>query len=175
MLNEVLKHIARFIGLVLIQALVIDNIELGTMSTYMNPFLYILFILMLPFEIPAWLLLIIAMITGLTMDIFSNTQGMHASACVAMAFARSLILNMLQPREGYDFGSRPTMRSMGFSWFVVYASSLVVVHHLWLFAVEVFRFDEFHVTLLKTVLSASFSLILITLAQLLMSKPRQQA
>lgn len=175
MLNDVFKNSIRFIVLILLQALIIDNIELGSLSSYINPFLYIMFILLLPFETPKWALLIFGMVAGITMDIFCNTQGMHASACVALAYARPYILTMIEPREGYEFGSEPTMRSMGFSWFVVYASSLILIHHLWLFTVEVFRFSQFHTTLFKAILSASFSLILITLAQLLVAKPKQQA
>lgn len=175
MLNEILKNIGRFIVLILVQALIIDNISLGPMSSYINPFLFIMFLLILPFEIPHWLLLLIGLVTGLTMDMFTNTQGMHASACVTLCFARPYILTMIQPREGYEFGSQPTMRSMGFSWFVIYASLLILIHHLWLFTVEIFRFSDFHITLLKVLLSGSCSLILIVLGQFLVFKPRSQA
>ena len=73
----VLKNIFRFIILVLVQVLVLNNIQfLG----YINPYIYILFILSLPVRTPRWASLLLAFVLGLTIDIFANTPGMHASA-----------------------------------------------------------------------------------------------
>lgn len=175
MLNSIALHTVRFFALILLQALVIDNIELGSLSNYINPFIFIMFLMMLPFETPNWLLLVLGLVTGLVMDMFTNTQGMHASACVTLAFARPLVLTLIRPREGYEFGAQPTMRSMGLSWFVVYATMIILVHHLWLFSIEVFRFSEYYLVLMKVLLSGCFTLILLILGQFLVFKPRDQS
>ena len=79
MIKIYLRNILRFVVLVLIQVLVINNLQL---SSYVDPFIYVLFILLLPFETPGWILLLFAFSLGLTIDMFSDTAGVHASATV---------------------------------------------------------------------------------------------
>ena len=99
MIIEILKIIFRFIILIAVQVLVLNHVEI---SGYINPFLYVLFILMLPIRIPRLFLLVIAFATGLCVDLFSNTAGMHAAACVLMAYFRPGWLKIIAPRDGYD-------------------------------------------------------------------------
>jgi hypothetical protein len=105
------------------------------------------------------------------MDFFSSTPGMHMSACVVMMYARLYLLRLLAPREGYEFGVRPTVPRMGLAWFMTYAGLLIVVHHLWLFLIELHRFDDILTTFLRALLSAVFTLGLSLLAQFLTSSP----
>ncbi len=89
----VLQNILSFVLLVLFQVLALNNIQfLG----FINPYIYILFIIALPVKTPRWLSLILAFILGLTLDIFSNTLGMHAFATVLIAFLRNGIINLFQ-------------------------------------------------------------------------------
>jgi len=67
MINSVIRYTVIFILLVLLQILLFNNIQF---SGYVNPYVYIMFILLLPVEIPSWLLLILAFFTGMTIDIF---------------------------------------------------------------------------------------------------------
>src|SRR5438128_2469682 len=123
MIVPVIANILRFIVLMLLQALVIDHIDLG--NGWVVPYLYIFFILALPIELPTWAVLLIGAFTGLVMDLFSSTPGMHMSACVLMAFARSYVLRALAPREGYPSNTRPTVNDMGMAWFITYAAVLI--------------------------------------------------
>jgi rod shape-determining protein MreD len=148
--------------LVLFQVLVLNNIQF---SGFVNPFMYILFILLLPFETPRWLLLLSGFLLGLSVDIFSNTLGLHASASVFMAFMRPYVLRIISPRDGYESGTFPRVFYYGLTWFLKYAVILVVMHHLFLFYFEVFRLSEFFRTLLRVILSTSFSTIIIVLSQ----------
>lgn len=171
MLSDILKHIIRFVVLVLIQVFILNNIQLGG---FINPYLYVLFILLLPFEIPDWLLLFIALIVGLTIDMFTNTQGMHAAATVFLAFLRPYMLSLISPRDGYEFGTKPSISHMGFTWFITYAGILVFLHHLLLFYIEVFRFSEFFRTFFRVIASSVFTLVLVVITQFLFpaKKPR---
>ena len=81
-MNQILKNIIRFVVLVFIQVAILNNIQI---SGFINPYMYVLFILLLPFETPNWILLVLSFFLGLSIDIFSNTLGMHASASVFMA------------------------------------------------------------------------------------------
>ncbi|MEO6883091.1 MAG: rod shape-determining protein MreD [Bacteroidia bacterium] len=171
MLNDVLRNTARFLILMLLQVLIVKNIELGK---FVNPFIYILFLMMLPFTIPNGLLLIIAFVTGLTMDMFYNTMGMHAFACVFMAYCRPSVLRIISPRDGYEFGAEPTLRSMGLQWFLPYSIVLVLIHHTVLFTVEFFRFSEFGSTFLKIIFSSIATIILLFISQFLFYKEKQK-
>lgn len=168
MITTLIGNLVRFVLLILVQALVIDHIDLA--HGWVVPYLYVLFIIMLPFNTPPWATLVLGFVTGLAMDFFSSTPGMHTSACVLMAFARLLMLRLLAPREGYDPGKRPIIAHMGLAWFMTFAGVLVTVHHLWLFYVEVYRFDDFLSTLLRALMSAAATLIPCLLSQALTSR-----
>lgn len=165
MLNDIVKYSGIFVLLLLIQILVMNNIGF---SGYVNPYIYLLFIILLPLEIPAWLLLIIAFFTGLTVDLFTATAGLHTSATVAVAFVRPYILRVIAPREGYDLGDEPGIRTKGFRWFIIYVVLIVFIHHFTLFYVEVFRLKHFLHTLLKVILSSLFSILFIVIIQVLL-------
>ena len=155
-------NIARLIILVLIQVLVLNNIQV---SGYIVPYVYVLFIMLLPFETPKWLLLLSAFALGISVDMFMQTHGMHAAASVFMAFLRPYILEMSSPRDGYESGTKPRLFYLGFQWFFRYTAILVFAHHFLLFYIEVFRFSDFFSTLLRVLLSSLFSVILIMLSQ----------
>ena len=162
MINLFARNAGRFIILVLFQVLVLNNIQF---SGFVNPFMYVLFILLLPFETPRWVLLVSGFLLGLSIDIFSNTLGLHASATLVMAFLRPYVLRVISPRDGYETGTYPRVFYYGISWFLNYAIILVFAHHLFLFYLEVFRFSEFFRTLLRVILSSSFSILIILLSQ----------
>ncbi|MGQ1908768.1 rod shape-determining protein MreD [Marinifilum sp. RC60d5] len=166
-MNIVLKNIIRFVVLVLIQVAILNNIQF---SGFLNPYMYVLFILLLPFEIPNWLLLLLSFLVGISVDIFSGTVGMHASACVFMGYLRPYVLNYLSLRDGYEIGSYPGISSYGFAWFFKYSLTLIIAHHSFLFIIEVFSFANFSETLVRIIFSGFFSLILIVTSQFLMFK-----
>jgi rod shape-determining protein MreD len=168
-LNAIIRNIFRFIILVLVQVLIIKNLELGR---FINPFIYVLFIIVLPFETPKWLLLISAFVLGITIDMFYDTAGMHAAACVALAYIRPGILKLFSPRDGYEIGTQPTIQYLGVPWFISYSAILVVLHHFILFYIEIFRFSEFFSTLLRVVVSSVFTLLLVVLSQYLFNRKK---
>lgn len=162
MIRKFVSYPLRFVLLVLIQVLVLNNIQF---SSYINPFLYILFILWLPIEIQKWLLMTLSFAIGLSIDVFSDTLGMHASACVFLAFCRPIILKAIAPRDGYESNHQPGINQLGFSWFLIYILLATFLHHFFLFFVEVFRFSDFFSTLGRSLASTVFSILLILITQ----------
>ena len=162
MIKRLPRYIINFILLVFLQVFIFNNIQF---SGFINPYIYIIFILLLPFETPKWLILFLAFLLGLTVDLFTNTIGMHSSATVFMAFLRPYLLKVLAPRDGYEAETLPQLNYYGFGWFLRYASVLVIVHHLFLFYIEVFSFSNFFFTLLRVILSSIFSIFLIVISQ----------
>ena len=162
MLKLFARNIFRFLFLLLLQVFLFNRIEL---SGYLNPYVYVLFILLLPFETPRWSGLILAFMMGLGIDLFTGTIGIHATATVFMAYLRPFVLEMISPRDGYEIGSFPRIHYYGFSWFLKYSLILVFAHHFVLFYLEVFKFEDFFSTLLRVLLSVIFSVTLIILSQ----------
>ncbi len=167
MIIDFFKNILRFIILVFLQVLIVKNVELGP---YIVPFIYVLFIVMLPFNIQKMFLLVIAFLSGLTIDFFYSTIGMHAAACVFIAYIRPGVLKLISPREGYDSNAQPSMQHMGPSWFLTYSIFMILAHHFVLFYIEVFRWSDFFSTFLRVLLSSVFTLLLIIVTQFLFYK-----
>jgi rod shape-determining protein MreD len=162
MINSVLKYIWQFILLLLIQLLLMDNIQF---SGYINPYIYVLIILILPFETPSWLLLLIAFVSGLTVDLFEGTLGLHTSSLLIAAFVRPYVLRVISPREEYEKGALPGIRSYGFRWFLIYVTIMVFIHHFFMFNIETFRISLFFNSFLRIILSSVFSIIFILIIE----------
>ncbi len=162
MIKIVYRNIIRFILLVILQIFIFNNIQF---SGFINPYIYILFIILLPFETPRWAILFLGFLLGFSIDIFSQTLGIHSASTVFLAFCRPGILNMIAPRDGYEAGTFPRLYFYRFNWFLKYTTFMVFIHHLFLFYVEAFTFSDFFITLLRVILSSIFSIILIVLSQ----------
>ena len=162
MINSIIRYTLIFIFLVLLQVLVFDNIQF---SGYVNPYVYVMFVLLLPVEIPAWLLLLLSFALGITIDLFSGSPGMHSSATLLAGFARPYVLRIISPRDGYEAGSEPSMLTYGFRWFLMYTVIIVLIHHTALFYLEVFRLSGFFRTFARVLVSSFFSISFILILE----------
>lgn len=126
-------------------------------------FLYISVILFLPNTVPVSVVLITAFFIGLAVDIFSNTAGLHASACVLIAFLRSYILKILFPSRGLETELVISLEGFGTERFIRYIVIMTFVHHLFLFFVEAGTIQFFLNTSLKIVSSVIFTSLVIFL------------
>lgn len=165
------QHIFRFIFLVLLQVYVLNNI---VFMGYLNPYLYILFILLLPLETPKWLLLISAFFLGLSVDYFSNTIGLNIAASLLVAYLRPGLISLLSPKMDLGQGIKIGIRDLGFVWFFMYSAILIVIHHICLFLLETFRFNELIDTLGRALMSAIFTIGLVILSQYIFYKPKKK-
>ena len=136
------RNIVRFIVVITFQVLIMDNVMI---SGYMIPYVYLLFILLMPFETPQWVLLLSGFFLGLGIDLLENTPGLHTAATVLIAFVRPYLLSLLAPRDGYETDTFPRIHFYGFSWFLKYTLIIVVIHHFALFYLEIFQLKDFSV------------------------------
>ena len=166
--NLVIANVIRFFALILLQVLLLNNIQF---SGYINPYLYVLFILMLPVQAQGWIVLTSSFLMGISIDMFSNTLGLNATASVFIAFVRPGIINLLSPKEVFEAGVYPGIRYFGFRWFFTYAAILVLIHHFILFYLEMFSFREFLSTFVRVVFSSAATLLLIIIVQYIFYKP----
>jgi hypothetical protein len=170
MSSLVIKNIARFFLLILLQVLVLNKVSF---FGFLNPYVYILFILLLPFETPGWLLLTLSFVTGISVDIFSGTMGLHAAAAVFAGFIKPGIVKLVGEKPEYDITTQPTMKEMGFKWFLAYAATMTFLHHLVLNFIDVFSFYEFWRTILRVILSSVFTLLFILLLQYIFTSHKE--
>lgn len=164
MIIELITYLTRFFLILMFQLLVINNIEL---STYINPYIYIVFILTLPVSMKPWKVVMISFFVGMVMDTFSSTPGLHMAASVFMGYTRNFYLKFATSKEDYESNINPTLSRKGLVWFLVYAVFLTFLHHMVLFYLEVYGFTEFFRTLTRILFSTAFSVLLITMGQLL--------
>jgi len=167
MTKDIIINIIRFILLILLQVLVLNHINLGG---YLNPYVYVMFILLLPFETPKYLLLISAFSIGFTIDLFTGSMGMHAAASTFMAFLRPSVSRIIHSRKEYEPGIKPGINDLGIKWFVSYTLLLVFAHHFVLFFIEAFRFSAFFDTLTRIVLSTLLSTLLIVILNFMVKR-----
>jgi len=160
--RTVFFNILRFFFLIIFQVLILNHINLGG---YINPYFYIYFILLLPFSTPRWMLLVLSFILGIGIDIFTNTIGLNAAACVLMGFARPFVVSAISSGPESLIGDTPSLRNQGMKWFLYYAIILVLVHHISLFYLEIFRITEFFSTFIRILLSSIFTLMLVLISE----------
>lgn len=172
-----LRNFLRFLLLLLIQALLLNKLSQswwaspGELPSFI-PFIYPLFILLLPVATPTWFMLVAGFITGVTADAFMDTGGMHAVTCVLIAFVRLPLLTMLLPRRIADYGlATPSPKTLG-GWtpFLTYTIVLLLIHHIAYFIIEIWSFRSIGYLLLKILITLVTSVIFVILYTLLFSK-----
>jgi len=156
---------SRFLALVFFQVLIFNHINfLG----YINPYIYILLIAFFPVRNNRIVIILLSFFLGLSIDLFLDTGGTHAAACVFIAYIRPVLLKsafgMIYEHqtvrfEAVDFGAKLT-----------YISLLTLVHHLVLFSLEIFSISKVILILQKTLYSSIFSIVLIILITIIFSK-----
>ena len=158
----ILINVIRWFILLSVQVLLLRNLSFYNLAA---PFTYILFLLLLPFSMPNIVLYLVAFGTGLTLDAFYDTLGVHTAACVALVFVRILFISVTVSRDSFD-EPEPTLGNMGSKWFSLYALLCTFAHHLVLFLLEAFKLTELSYTLLRCLLSGIFTLFTVILIEL---------
>ena len=163
--SSITLHISRFILLVLLQVLIFNHVNF---MGYINPYVYILFIVLYPISNNRQLFIFLSFLLGLTVDIFSDSGGIHAAACVTIAYARPLFLK-------FSFGTsyeHQTLRisnsEMGQR--ISYFTTIILLHHIVLFSLEVFNTYNILLIIKKSLFSGIFTLIMCLILTVLFSR-----
>ncbi len=165
-MSVLLKNIIRFALFILIQVFVLMKVP--PLHRFITPYLYFLFILWLPFNLPRFWLTFTGFIFGLTLDYFTNTPGLHAAACTLIAYVRPFVVNLLISQEGTDKNyTSPSVTSMGWAPYATYVFVLTLLHHTYLVFLEWMSFGTLWYFLGKVVATTGVSLLLIFVTELL--------
>jgi len=163
-----IANIVRFVLLVMTQVLILKRIAFSFGDfAFIHFIIYPILLLLLPLNIPRPLMMFIGFVLGISVDVFYDSPGIHASACVFTAYIRPWILALLAPYEGYSTNESPTIHNMGFPWFLSYASILLGLHLLFYFSVEAFSFVFIFEIVMNTIFSLIASLVLSMLLMLI--------
>ena len=165
-MNDLLKNIIRFIIFILVQVFVLHKIP--PLHRFIVPYLYFLYILWLPFNMARGWLMVVAFLFGLSLDYFLMTPGLHAAACVLIAYVRPFLVNLLISQEGSEksYGS-PSINSMGFAPYALLVLILTVLHHTYLVFLEWLQFGNFLYFAGKVAATTAVSLLLIMITEML--------
>lgn len=165
-MNDFFKNIIRFIAFILVQVYVLNKIP--HLHRFISPYLYYLFILWLPFSVSRQWLLVIGFFTGLTLDYFTMTPGLHAAACTLIAYVRPFIINILTPKDTSEFNYRePSPLAMQWTPYAVYVFILTLLHHGYMVLLEWLSFGSFLSFLIKIIATTGISMLLIFTVELL--------
>jgi len=165
--NVLIKNTIRFVIVVLIQVLVFNNMNLGG---YLHPYIYVLFLLLLPIYINRSVLLLLAFLTGLTIDYFAGTVGLNAAASVFLAYVRPGTIRLFFGKQEFGADEEPGLHSFGVIGFLKYTIILVFLHQFLLFYLEVLSLTNFLYTFNTIIISTLFSTFVILVSMLLFGK-----
>lgn len=164
-MSPFLRNTVRFIFFILLQVYVLNKIP--HLHRFITPYIYYLFILWLPFSVGRISLLFAGFITGLTLDYFMVTPGLHAAACTLVAYARPFIINILVPKDNTGFNYRePSPSAMGWTPYAVYVLVLSLLHHGYMTLLEWLDFGSFFDFVIKVIATTGISMLLIFTAEL---------
>ena len=153
--SAVIMSFVRFFLLLAAQIIIFNNIDL---FGYINPFPYILFIILFPVNGNKQLLIATSFLLGITMDLFSNSGGVHATACLILAYSRPYIFKFSFGLS-YEYQTikiNDTLTPERFSFLLL----SVVIHHFTLFILEVFQLSSLWDILLRTIVGTLFTLLI---------------
>ena len=163
--SDLLVNIGRFSIMVVIQILLFNHINF---MGYINPYPYILFIVVFPFTGNKSLLIFLGFLLGLSVDIFSDSGAVHAAACVFIAYLRPLLLKF-SFGVSYEFNTiKLSKADLGARF--TYISAMVLLHHLMLFSMEIFNTSHLVLILKSTLFSSIFTIIVLFCITLLFSR-----
>lgn len=165
-MSSLAKNIIRFCLFILVQVYVLNQVP--PLHHLVTPYIYFLFILWLPFKMGRRSVMVLAFALGFALDCFTKTYGLHAAACVLIAYFRPFLINVLISQEGAESNyNEPSIKSMGFTPYFTYVAILTLLHHSLLFFLEALQTGGYLYFILKTLLSSAVSLLLILLTELL--------
>ena len=165
-MSDLLKNILRFAVFILIQVFLLNKIP--HLHRFITPYIYFLFLLWLPFSVSRQWLLIIGFITGLTLDYFTMTPGLHTAACLLIAYVRPFLISVLTPKDSSEFNYRePSPKAMLWTPYLVYVFVLTLLHHGYMIFLQWLSFGSFLDFIIKVIATTAISMLLIVTVELL--------
>jgi hypothetical protein len=164
--SDLVRNIIRFAVFIAVQVYLLNKIP--HLHQFVIPYIYYLFILWIPFTVSRIGLLFIGFLTGMALDAFMQTPGIHTAPCVLIAFLRPYVIGVLTPKDTSEFNYRePSPRAIGWTPYLVYVLVLTLVHHTYMVVLEWASFGSFLRLLIKVGSTTAISMLLVIVTELL--------
>lgn len=151
------KEWIRFIVVMLIQVLLLNQIQFFGVC---RPYIFILFLMMMPITLSAGADMFIGALVGLLMDVACNSLGVHMAACILITYMRRPLIRHLV-LEYERLNSEISSRTIGINSFINYSLLLVPTYHLTVFVLSAWGFTHIGWVLLQTVVSSIVCVLLV--------------
>lgn len=158
MAKDILKYLILFVLLVVSQVVIFNHICLFNVAV---PLVFIYFIIKLPVTLSVNWVLTLSFILGLTVDIFSDTQGMNALTCTILAGLRLPVLRLYFPREDDMSNPEPSLRNLGPAVYMKYLLTAVTIYCIIFFLIETFTFFNWGLMVLRMIFSSLLTFIIL--------------
>lgn len=158
MSKTIINFVLLFLLLIPAQAVIFNNLILFNVAM---PLVFIYLIVRLPMTVSVNAALTIGFLTGLSVDIFSDTVGVNAMACTLLAFVRRPIFHLYVSLDDTLGGQSPSISTMGSAAYMKYLLTMTTLYCLTVFMIEAFQFFNIKMLLSRTVFSTIFTFIVI--------------
>lgn len=164
--NNIIQNIVLFISLLFLQVTIFNNV---LFRGYLNPFVYILFVIIFPYRKERGIFLFLCFLLGLSIDFFLNSGGINAAATLFVGYIRLPLLKRILRKQEIDFPVF-NITKQPFLKLLSYISILVVVHSFIVYGLEYFQLGHFKTILSRTFLTSIFTIILVLLSVILLTR-----
>lgn len=154
---EWIKQIWRLLILVLLQVLLFDHLQIVGWGF---PMVYVLFLMNLPIQIPRWAEMLIGGAIGLFFDLWNSTLGVHIAACVTFSYFRPILLSRFT-QDVERVKGQICSKSIGRVEYIKCIAILTVIHHLMVFALEMWSWSNWWMVIVQTLISSILTILII--------------
>ncbi len=160
----IIRYSVYFIALFLLQILLFNYVLIGT---DLYPFVFLLFVILLPIEIERITVLLSAFVLGLFLDFSTDMVAINTIALSFAAFIRSGVLALLSPSDGYEPGKLPSIKNYGLAWFTYYSVIMIFAFSFVFYFFKAFALSQIGLVFLKSLANTIYSTIFIILMHLI--------
>lgn len=156
----------RFVLLVLLQVFIINDVDF---YGYVDPYIYILFIITYPLDRNLLMFFVVSFMLGLSIDILSNSGGIHATSSLLVASLRRPIYWVIIG-AAQDKAQDNIMENMNYRKFISIMTIMVLIHHFCIFFLAIFSITHFTDMLFRTIFSSAITALILSILGLFSSE-----
>lgn len=162
-------NFAVLIILILAQVLICNHIFFFNVAMV---FIFIYTIITSPINMKTDWLLTWAFLSGLAVDIFSDTPGVNSLACTLIAMAKRPLFYAYVPRDDRTIAVVPSIHSLGFGVFSKYLFSMCAIYCFTVFFIEYLNFSDVKEILIMSITSSIATFLVLLGINCLMSSKK---
>lgn len=165
---RIYEFIILFLLTVLFQVLLFDNLQI---SNYINIYMYIVALLLLPSRTPGAVVLIAGAALGAAIDMLSGMSGINSIALIFAAFIRGGVLKLFVGHDDLSDNIIPTSSRIGVGSFMLYSSVMIIINNAIIFYLDAIYIYSISAIVPKFLISCLATIFIVFLYQLPLFSP----